>query len=257
MAVRGGVDAMSSLGQRRGANAAPVSVAVPHYAQTLDFTCGPSSLMMVMKALDPATAIDRTLEMRLWKEATTMFMGGPHHGGSSALGLALSADRRGYEVEVFVNHKGVLLGDRGRTPDRREVMRLIHEADLADAEARGIPISYRALGVAELEERFRDGWLPIVLVSTYYVHGDRVAHWVVVTGFDAETVYINDPWVDRKRGKTPDDMTNLRIPWKDFEPMARFGKGKERAAVLVRRKNGAHGLRHAAPTPVAELERKR
>ncbi len=248
---------MSSLRQRRRSNSAPVSVAVPHYAQTLDFTCGPASLLMVMKALDPASAFDRSLEMRLWKEATTLFMGGPHHGGSSALGLALSADRRGYDAEVFVNHRGVLLGERGRTPDRREVMRLIHEADLEEAEAHGIPITYRPLGLAESEERFRDGWLPIVLVSTHYVHGDHVAHWVVVTGFDGDAVYINDPWVDRPGGKTPGDMTNLRIPWAEFEPMARFGKAKERATVLIRRKDHAHGVRAAAPFPAAELKRNR
>lgn len=245
---------MSSLGQRRS-NAAPVSVAVPHYAQTLDFTCGPSSLIMVMSALDPAIEVDRTLELRLWKEATTMFMGGSHHGGSSALGLALSAHRRGYQVEVFVNHQGVLLGDRGRTSDRREVMRLLHEADLRDAQAAGIPITYRAIGLAEMEERFREGWLPIVLVSTRYVHGDHVAHWVVVTGFDSEAIYINDPWVDRERGKTPADMTNLRIPWQDFERMAQFGRSKEKAAVLVRRRDGVHRVRDELPSAIAQIKR--
>ena len=50
---------MSTLGQRLRVNAKPVSVAVPHYAQSLDFTCGPSSLLMVMKALDPAAEFDR------------------------------------------------------------------------------------------------------------------------------------------------------------------------------------------------------
>jgi len=248
---------MSSLGQRRKRNAAPVSVPVPHYAQTLDFTCGPSSLLMVMKSLEPKSDFDRTLELRLWKEATTMYMGGPQHGGSSALGLALSADRRGFAAEVFVNHRGVLLGDRGRTKDRREVMRLLHEADLADAAERGIPVTYRTLGIAELEEKFRDGWLPIVLVSTFYVHGDRVAHWVVVTGFDGDAVYINDPWVDRKGGKKPADMTNLRIPLKDFDDMARFGKDKERAVVLVRRRDGAHRVRTKAPAPAAKVKRRK
>jgi predicted double-glycine peptidase len=246
---------MSTLGQRLRVNAKPVSVAVPHYAQSLDFTCGPSSLLMVMKALDPAAEFDRTRELILWKEATTMYMGGPQHGGSSALGLAIAADRRGFEAEVLVNHRGVLLADRGRTKDRREVMRLLHEADLAEAEARGIPIDYREMGVAELEERFRAGWLPIVLVTTLYVHGDDVAHWVVVTGFDAEAVYINDPWVDRKRGKTPADMTNLRIPVDEFVNMAAVGKKNERSVVLVRRRDGASLARDAAPAPTAELKR--
>lgn len=246
---------MSTLGQRLRVNAMPVSVGVPHYAQSLDFTCGPSSLLMVMKALDPQAEFDRTRELLLWKEATTMYMGGPQHGGSSALGLAIAADRRGFEAEVLVNHRDVLLADRGRTKDRREVMRLLHEADLKEAEARGIRIDYREMGLAELEDRFRAGWLPIVLVTTLYVHGDDVAHWVVVTGFDADSVYINDPWVDRKAGKTPDDMTNLRVPVEGFTGMSVVGKKKERSVVLVRRRDGASLVRDGLPAPVAELRR--
>lgn len=247
--------AVSIFGQRRSVNATPVSIAVPHYAQSLNFTCGPSSLLMAMKALDPEAEFDRTRELILWKEATTMYMGGPHHGGSSALGLAIAADRRGFAAQVIVNHRDVLLADRGRTKDRREVMRLIHEADLAEAEARGIPIYYRELGVAELEENFRAGWLPIVLVSTFYVHGDQVAHWVVVTGFDSGAVYINDPWVDRKGGKTPADMTNLRIPADDFDPMASFGRKNERAVVLLRHRDKATPVKDTVPSPIAEIRR--
>ena len=246
---------MSSLGQRRTGNAAPVSVAVPHYAQTLDFTCGPSSLLMAMKALEPGAEFSRTLELLLWKEATTMYMGGPQHGGSSALGLAIAADRRGFATEVVVNHAGVLLADRGRTKDRREVMRLLHEADMAEAEKRAIPIDYREIHVAELEERFRAGWLPMVLVTTLYVHGDDVAHWVVVTGFGPDAVYINDPWVDRKGGKVPADMTNLRIPPDEFDRMATVGKRNERAIVFVRRRDRATPVRDEMPVPVAEVKR--
>lgn len=248
---------MSTLGRRSRVNAAPVSVSVPHYAQSLNFTCGPSSLLMVMKALDAEADFSRTGELLLWKEATTMYMGGPHHGGSSALGLAISADRRGFEAEVIVNHRDVLLADRGRTKDRREVMRLLHEADMAEAAKRGIPVDYdREMRVAELEERFRAGWLPMVLVTTLYVHGDDVAHWVVVTGFGPDAVYINDPWVDRKGGKLPVDMTNLRIPPDEFDRMATVGKRNERSVVFVRRRDRATPVSATAPAPIAELRRK-
>ena len=46
------------------------ALSIPHYAQTLDFTCGPSSLIMAMKALKPEVAADRALELQLWREAT-------------------------------------------------------------------------------------------------------------------------------------------------------------------------------------------
>ncbi|MEX2008966.1 MAG: peptidase C39 family protein [Dongiaceae bacterium] len=217
---------------------APLLAAIPHYRQTLDFTCGPSSLMMAMRALDPAVELSRALEMQLWKEATTIFMG-RGHGGSSALGLALAAHRRGFDAEVHVNHDGVLLADRARDEAKREVMRLVQAADLEEAASRGIPVAYRALGVPELEAKFRAGFLPLVLVSTHYVHGDHVPHWVVVAGFDDGAVYINDPWVAVDKGKTAADMSNLRIPRRDFERMARYGKAKERAAVLIRRRGAA------------------
>ncbi len=215
----------------------PAFVRVPHYSQTLGFTCGPSALMMAMGALDPGTRLDRTLEMRLWKEATSIFTGA-RHGGCGALGLALAARRRGYEAEVHLNHRGVLLASRARNDDKREVMRLVQEADLAEAKACGVPITYRALKVGEIEDRFRRGYLPIVLVSTQYIHNDRDPHWIVVAGFDDEAVYLNDPWVPLDRGKTAADMSGLRVPRRDFDRMATYGKGKEKAAVLIRRPAG-------------------
>ena len=55
-------------------------VKVPYYPQTLDFTCGPAALMMAMKALDASIELNRSLELRLWREATTVFMTSGHGG---------------------------------------------------------------------------------------------------------------------------------------------------------------------------------
>lgn len=69
----------------------PMALAkVPYYRQTLDFTCGPAALMMAMKALCPGLSLDRSLELRLWREATTIFMTSGH-GGCGPYGLALAA----------------------------------------------------------------------------------------------------------------------------------------------------------------------
>ena len=67
---------------------------IPFYAQTLEFTCGAAALMMAMKALDPSQHLDRQLELRLWREANTIFMMAGH-GGCGPVGLALAAQRRG------------------------------------------------------------------------------------------------------------------------------------------------------------------
>jgi predicted double-glycine peptidase len=209
---------------------------VPHYGQTTDFTCGPSSLIMAMKALKPAVKADRALELQLWREANTIFMGpSGGHGGCSALGLALAAHRRGFGAEVHVNHRGVLLEDRVDSKEHAEVMRVLHERDLRDARAAGIPIRYRAFGVERIEAALRGGALPIVLNSMEFLHDDPTAHWFVVTGVDAANVYVNDPWVARDKGKSPGDMTGVAIPRTAFDDVTSYGRKRERAAVLIRR----------------------
>ncbi len=209
---------------------------LPHYRQTTDFTCGPAACLMAMKSLDGRKPRGGSGGLAIWREATTIFMGpAGGHGGCGALGLALAWHRRGFRPEVHVNHRGVLLGMRSRAADRREAMRLIQERDLADAKARQIPVHYDRLSVDDLEAATRGGAIAIVLCSTRYVHGDNVPHWIVVAGFDAGTVRINDPWVSLAKGKTARDMTGVPIPRRDFDKMACYGSERERAVVLVRK----------------------
>ena len=54
---------------------------IPYYRQSLDFTCGPAALMMAMHTLDPRIVPSRKLELRLWREATTIF----HTGSGDTL----------------------------------------------------------------------------------------------------------------------------------------------------------------------------
>jgi hypothetical protein len=124
------------------------SARVPFYEQTLDFTCGASSLMMAMQALSPELSLDRTLELRIWREATTIFMTSGH-GGCGPFGLALAAHARGYGAEVFVNDVGVPLIDSVRSPEKKEVMRLVHEDMLAEIG-----------GSASRSPTARSGWTP-------------------------------------------------------------------------------------------------
>jgi hypothetical protein len=223
--------------RRRQAAPARKARAVPHYGQTTDFTCGPSSLIMAMQALRPPVKADRGLELQLWREANTIFMGpSGGHGGCSALGLALAAHRRGFGAEVHVNHRGVLLGDRAESKERAEVMRVLQERDLREARAAGIPVRYDSLDIDDLAAALGSGALPIVLNNMEFLHDDPTAHWFVVTRIDDGNVYVNDPWVDRAQGKAPRDMMGVPIPRPLFEGVTSYGKKRERAAVLVRRR---------------------
>ena len=213
---------------------AGVRRAVPYYNQTLGFTCGAASLLMAMKALRPDTQFTRAHELQLWREATTIFMGSGH-GGCGPLGLALAAERRGFKAEVWVNHKGTVLADRARLKERREVMAVLQKKDLAEARRRRIPVTYGRLRIGDLEQALKEGAVPIVLITCRYIHGDSTPHWIVVTGADRHAIIVNDPWIARDAGKSARDMTGLRVPRATFEKMTRYGKVKERAAVLLRR----------------------
>ncbi|WP_022732476.1 peptidase C39 family protein [Thalassospira lucentensis] len=208
------------------------------YHQTLPFTCGPASLMMAMNALDPLVEMDRSLEIALWREATTIFMTSGH-GGCGPLGLALAADRRGFNVEVLRSRDGPLFVDSVRKAKSREVVELVHYDFARQIEQAGIPVSVGAFGVTEIENRMRNGQMALVLISQYRIYGDKIPHWVVVSGFDDRFVYVTDPDIgDDHDPFNGSDCLSFPILRHEFDLMARYGRDKVQAAVFVSKKAG-------------------
>lgn len=211
-----------------------VSSRVPYYQQTLEFTCGSSALMMAMKALDSSMRFSRTLELRLWREATTIFMASGH-GGCGPFGLALGAAKRGFGAVVHVNDRGVPFLDSVRSEEKKEVMRLVHEEMLDEVKDLRVPVHYGSLTINEVERRFNDGAIPIILISLYRLYGEKIPHWVVITGFEERFVYVNDPYVHTKRGHRRADSVNTPIARRDFERMTRYGRAGLQAVVFIKR----------------------
>jgi len=207
-------------------------VRVPYYQQTTDFTCGPACLMMAMKALNRGLRLDRTLELRLWREATSIFMAAGH-GGCGPFGLALAANRRGNTVELFVKQRGVFLVDTVRDPDKKEVMRVVEEDFLDRIREHGIPHHNRPARFAEVQELFAAGGIPLVLISSWRIYEERMPHWVVITGFEQRFIYVHDPFVDIEEGETVSDCVNMPIARSEFERMARYGRSGQRAVVVI------------------------
>jgi Peptidase_C39 like family len=210
----------------------PELLKVPYYEQTLDFTCGPACLMMAMKALSPALELHRKLELRIWREATTIFMTSGH-GGCSPYGLALAAYYRGFDLEVYVNESGVFLVDSVRSQEKKEVVRLVQEDMIEEIEQLPIALHYGSLGVDALQQKFEGGGIPVVLISSYRIYGERFPHWVVVTGFDAQYIYAHDPFVDYAQGETVTDSINMPISRREFQRMARYGRAGQKAIVIL------------------------
>ena len=208
----------------------PELARIAYYRQTLGFTCGASCLMMAMKAFDRTLVLDRTLELQLWREATTIYMTAGH-GGCGPHGLALAAHRRGFPTEIYVNGDGVLFRESVRSEDKREVITLVHEDFVRQAAACGIPVHHRVAGTAELTRCYANGGIPLVLISTYRLTRERAPHWVVVTGCDDRYFFINDP--DNASGRPCDERIDIAILKKDFERMARYGRNATKAVVVV------------------------
>ena len=212
----------------------PELAPVPYYEQSLEFTCGAASLMMAMKTLEPEMKWSRRLELRLWREATTIFMTSGH-GGCGPYGLALAAARRGFRVEVYVTDEGTHMVDSVRSKEKKEVMRLVQEDMREELGALGIPLIQGNVSVEGMEEKFNAGGIPLVLISSWQIYKARAPHWVVVTGFDKHFVYVNDPFVDRDEGETDIDSINMPILKDKFERMARYGRVGLQAMVVLYR----------------------
>lgn len=215
----------------------PELTAVPYYRQTLDFTCGPASLMMAMKALRPELELDRKLELRLWRESTTIYMTSGH-GGCGPYGLAVSAYHRGFAVEVWVNDATALLINSVRDPEKRAVMQLVEEDFLDELGQLPVRLVYGALSVDDLQQKVEAGGIPVLLISSYRLYREKFPHWIVVTGFDERYFYVHDPYVDVAADKTPTDCINLPILKQELQRMARYGKTGQKAVVILSRRPG-------------------
>jgi ribosomal protein S18 acetylase RimI-like enzyme len=220
------------LEKRLGPPLSGLRTAPPYFHQTTEFTCGAACMMMALAWADPRFRPAPGLELKLWREATTIFMtSGP--GGCEPYGIAVTLHRHGLRPEVFVNRPGPYFLDTVRSADKRRVMRMAQEEFRREAEAAGIPIHLARSGESGLMEAFDHGHAAIVLVAGYRRLRRNVPHWVFTFGHEAGHVLVHDPAAQRDLDGNADAPETHAIPWTEFEGMTRFGD--LRAAVLIRR----------------------
>jgi ribosomal-protein-alanine acetyltransferase len=206
------------------------TLSVPFYKQTTEFTCGPSSLMMAMKSVDPKKKLTRTEEIQIWREATTIFMTSGH-GGCGPHGLALSAYKRGFDVELYLNTKDLLFVSGVRQKHKKEIIKIVQEQFYLEIKENKIPVKYGKINWSKLTQIILHGGVPLVLISSYRLTETKTPHWIVITGINEDFVFFNDPDLDDE----DETFDNINIPVRkdEFELMAKFGSSQIQSMLVL------------------------
>ncbi len=205
---------------------------VPWFRQTTHFTCGPAALLMVMSSLDKGFEATQEQELMIWREATTIFMTSGH-GGCHPVGLALAAKQRGYQAEVWINQTGALFVDGVRGDEKKQIVELVDSCFKKHAETQQLTIHYANINQETLCSVLQEGALALILISTYRMDRKKAPHWVVVSGFDKDCLYIHDPDPEDER-QSALDCQYIPIAREDFDRMTCFGKTRLRTAIIIR-----------------------
>jgi predicted double-glycine peptidase len=187
--------------------------------------------MMALKHFLPETEWTRAMEMTLWKEATLIFMASGF-GGTDGYGMALSALNRGLSCYMIMSMDTAPLLKSVRIEKKREVMKIVHHDLKRKAKRAGLGSAIYDYGMEEIIAALHRNMLPIVMISTYRLTGDRVPHWVVVTGCDKDSVLIHDPDVASYK-KNRSRARYLRVEKSEFLRMTRYGKEVYRCLLLI------------------------
>ena len=125
---------------------------IPGYQQTTEFTCGPASLLMAMNNQNSDIAMSQESELDIWREATTIFMTSGH-GGCHPIGLALAANKRGFETSVFLNTQEPLFLEGVRSLKKKNIMHVVHDQFLDQALKQKVEIIYGKISFLQYLEK--------------------------------------------------------------------------------------------------------
>ncbi len=170
---------------------------IPNYAQTYEFTSSAASAMMVLKYLNKKTKLSETLESEIWNEAVN---GSVMHG--SRYGIAYALAKRGARVQIISNAKNEGYEKKLAVYEGINLDTLSASFNEIKDKAAKLKIKeiYGITTVNMIKKQINGGKIPIVLVNVSVLNPDRdvapLPHWVVVKGYDKDSLYVNDPFSD-------------------------------------------------------------
>jgi hypothetical protein len=199
---------------------------VPYMRQTTDFTCGPAALLMALSYFGLHSSPDRSTEIGLWREATTV-------GGCDPYGMAVAAARHGLDVELTVTGDTFFLLEGLESEEERELRRFIQAEFREQAAAAGLKVTEKQFDAAHVRGILSSGRLAIVLVDELLLHEEACPHWIVVHSFVDGLFVIHDPWTEVAAGESWLDGYDMPISPGDLERIARYGDPAHGAVLAV------------------------
>lgn len=215
-----------------------VHTAIPWLQQSTPFTCGPATLMMALSALKHNYQTSLEEELEIWREATTIYMTSGH-GGCHPLGLALAANARGLDAQVWVNNADPLFVDSVRSEEKKRIITTVHHHFVKQVHQKNMVIHYENITADKIKQACDEGAVIIILISTYQLDRKKAPHWVVVSGYDQGCFYLHDPDPDEHQ-QDQMDCQYVPIAHQDFERMSVFGATRMRTAIILRKLTTKH-----------------
>lgn len=208
--------------------------APPYFHQNTAYTCGPACLLMALACADRTFVPSPAMELRLWREATTIFMQNGS-GGCEPFGMAVTLKRRGLSPEIFVSRPGPYFLDTVRSAEEQRLMRIAQEDFAAEAKALGLAVHLTNPDESVVMPALDAGAAAIALLSGHHMTSKGQPHWVFVFGREGRFVLVHDPAASRdEQGGAPEPET-YAVPWGAFMRMTRCGRDHLGATILIRK----------------------
>lgn len=89
-------------------------------------------------------------------------------------------------------------------------MQLVHENFMDQIGDSGLKLHHEKITLAALEEKIKQGGIPLVMISSYSYTRNKASHWVMVSGIDDTFLYVHDPDEDEDSYRSRTD--NIYLP---------------------------------------------